>query len=241
MTSYLIFFALGFLPSFLWLLFYLKKDVHPESKQMILKIFLYGMFAAILAAIIEISIFLGISCLIENFSFLFFLSFQAITIILIAFTEEMVKYLVVKKKVINNVEFDEPVDTMIYMIVAALGFAGLENILVLFSEPFLFEKMVLITFFRFIGATFLHALCSATIGYFLALSIFQPKKQTKLIFTGITIASFLHGLFNFYIIKLEKNFAFSIIFLIIILISLALFVSYGFKRLKKMASVCQIK
>jgi len=43
----------GFLPSIIWLSFYLRKDAHPESNRMVLKIFLYGMLAALVAIVLE--------------------------------------------------------------------------------------------------------------------------------------------------------------------------------------------
>jgi len=250
--TYLFYIILGFAPSIIWLLFYLRKDAHPESKRMVLKIFLYGMLSAVLAGLIEIEISAGLSFfgenLLQRFPFVFFLVSQ---FIIIALVEELSKFLIVKEKVISNPEFDEPVDTMLYMIITALGFAALENILVLFlgNEPILIKEAITITSFRFIGATLLHALCSGTLGYFLALSFFEPKKQIKLIFKGILIAVLLHGLFNTSIMIIEeslaeKNYfllAFSVIFLIILLSGSAFFISSGFKKLKKMASVCKLK
>jgi len=247
--TYIIFIILGFAPSIIWLLFYLRKDAHPESKRMVLKIFLYGMLSAILAGLIEIEISVGLSFfgknLLQKFPFLFFIVSQ---FIVIALVEELSKFLIVREKVISNSEFDEPVDTMLYMIITALGFAALENILVLFlgKEPMLLQEAITITSFRFIGATLLHALCSGTLGYFLALSFFEPKKRIRLIFKGIIIAVLLHGLFNTSIIIIEeslveKNYlflTFSVIFLVILLSGSAFFVSSGFKKLKKIKSIC---
>jgi len=202
------------------------------------------MLVAIIAAVIEIGIFSGLSWfnknLAGNFPLLFFIFYQ---FVIIALVEEFFKYLVVKEKVINDPEFDEPIDVMLYMIIAALGFAALENLLVLFpgKEPFLFKQTVTISAFRFIGATFLHALSSGTLGYFLALSIFEPKRKIKLILTGIIIATILHGLFNISIIGIEKNLTVAIAVLIVLLTGLAIFVSFGFRKLKKLASICKIK
>jgi len=256
--TYPFYIILGLAPSIIWLLFFLRKDVHPESNRMILKIFFGGMLAAVIAAVIQIGIFSGLSWLGKNlvgtFPILFFVFYH---FIVIALVEEFAKYLIVKEKVINDPEFDEPVDAMLYMIIAALGFAALENLLVLFpgKEPFLFKQTAAISSFRFIGATFLHALCSGTLGYFLALSIFEPKRKIKLILTGIIIATILHGLFNISIIKLGESvavinnklviidfpiFIFSFVFLIALLTGLALFVSFGFKKLKKIASICKV-
>ena len=247
--NYLLYILLGFFPSIIWLLFYLRKDAHPESKRMVLKIFIYGMLSGLLAGLIELEIYAGLfffgGNFLQRFPFLFFLVSQ---FVIIALVEELSKFLIVEEKVISNPEFDEPVDTILYMIIAALGFAALENILVLFLGEGLIpiQQAIMITSFRFVGATLLHALCSGTLGYFLALSFFEPKKRIRLIFEGITIAVLLHGLFNTSIMIVEGSLAeknyllltFSIIFLIILLSGSAFFVSFGFKKLKKIKSVC---
>jgi len=82
-------------------------------------------------------------------------------------------------------------------------------------------------------------LCSGTVGYFLALSFFETKKRIKLLSLGLGISIFLHGLYNFAIMELDGNLKFFIP--AIILFSLAIFVSLGFKNLKKIKSVCKIK
>lgn len=249
---YLVFIIFGLLPSIIWLLFYLKKDAHPESKRMVLKIFLYGALIVILAAFIEIGLSTGLVFFlgkqVASAPFIFFLLYH---FIIIALVEEFSKFLVVKEKVINHKEFDEPVDAMIYMIVAALGFAALENMLVLFSTegPYIFKEVILISSFRFLGATFLHALTSGVVGYFLAMSFCQPAKRFSLIVKGLLLGSFLHGVFNITILQIEKGlinensllFISSFAFLIIFLTGLGYFVSQGFKKLKTLSSTCKIK
>ena len=51
MTYFL--YLLGFAPSIVWLVFYLRKDAHPESNRMILKVFFWGMMSALAAIILE--------------------------------------------------------------------------------------------------------------------------------------------------------------------------------------------
>lgn len=245
---------LALAPSITWLLFYLRKDAHPESNRQIIKIFFYGMVVAIPAALIE----LGFS----DFLFWFFGKSFFTTILYlfmgVALVEEVLKYLVIKGKVLTNPEFDEPVDVVLYMIIAALGFAALENVLILFSPEIFFSSIKIavgITIIRFLGATFLHALCSGVVGYFLALAFLETKHRTKLLATGLGIAAALHGLFNYSIMKIGDSlmvyngqviivnsilFIFSLSLLIILLTSLAFFVSFGFKKLKGMASVCKV-
>ena len=127
------------------------------------------------------------------------------------------------------------------MIIAGLGFAALENILILvYYHPFLeLPKTLEIISLRFLTATFLHALCSGIVGYFLAISFFNIKKQKRFLLTGLGIAIILHGFYNLSIIKIEGWEKF--ILPIIILVGATLFVSSGFKKLKRLKGICIIK
>jgi len=255
---YAIFIIFGLLPSIIWLLFYLRKDVHPESNKMVLKIFFYGMAAAIIAAIVEIGASMSLTFLAGPITktFIYFLFFE---FIVIALVEESSKFLIVRQKVINHSEFDEPLDAMLYMVIVALGFAAFENTLVLFSSLYpsngiivaginnIIKDTILISSLRFLGATFLHALASGAVGYFLALSFLNSKKRRSLILKGLGLAALLHGLFNISIIVIEGGardqnmplFFSAVAFLIIFLSVFAFFVSKGFVKLKKLRSVCR--
>ena len=158
-----------------------------------------------------------------------------------ALIEEYLKYLAVRIGVFGNSEMDEVFDILLYMIIAALGFAALENILVLTNfHPFLTAGKALETMtWRFISATFLHALCSGLFGYFLALSLFHLKWRKWLFLVGLGIVTTLHGLYNFSIMRIEGLGKF--ILPIIILISLFIFISLSIKKVKRLKSVCMIK
>jgi RsiW-degrading membrane proteinase PrsW (M82 family) len=233
---FLIIFAL--LPSFIWLLFYLRKDSHPESNSMILKIFFFVMLSAIPAIFIE----LGFGEEISGFNLSPFLAALFNVFVGVALTEEILKYAVVKKAVLNNPEFDEPVDAMLYMIIAALGFVALENLLIFLSPEtyfFQFGETLALAALRFISATFLHALTSGILGYFMALSFFEAGRKSAYLLIGFSAAVILHGLYNFSIMVEGGSLRF--IMPTMIIVALAIFVSLGFKRLKRLASVCKIK
>ncbi|MCX6764248.1 MAG: PrsW family intramembrane metalloprotease [Candidatus Nealsonbacteria bacterium] len=237
---YFICFIFGVLPSIVWLLFFLREDVHPESNRMILKVFGYGVLSAFLAALLEINFQLGLNII----SLPFFLSSILQIFLGISLIEELMKYLVVKKAAISDPEFDEPLDAMLYMIIAGLGFAAIENILYLlpFGQPFRIMDTMVLSLFRFLGATFLHALCSGTIGFFLALSFRSKKPKKRLILFGIFLATFLHGLYNFSIIKfIETLNNFLLLIPALILIGLAVFIFLAFQKLKKLSSACKLK
>lgn len=243
---------IGLLPSAIWTLFFLRKDVHPESKKMILKVFFTGVLAAPLAVFVEIGIQEELLSLNLSQGLFFFTHL----FLGIGLTEEFLKYLVVRLLVLSHHEFDEPVDAILYMIISALGFAALENVLILLSQTILHqpfgETLTLVTY-RFLTATFFHALASAVVGYFLALSIYDTKNQVKLISIGLGSATILHGLYDFSVIRifqslLEINkeivvvsysrFIIFSLMLFIILISVAFFVTSSFKKLKKIKSIC---
>jgi len=230
----------GILPSLTWLAFYLRKDIHPESKRMILKIFIWG-------AVITLPVFfaqIALATLLSKLNWNPVVVSALYWFVVISFTEEIFKYFVVKSEALSHYEFDEPVDAMVYMVVAALGFAALENILYLFSPVDrisfndLVNRAVVISFVRFIGATFLHTLCSALVGYFLAISFKETKKRMILFISGIIIATLLHGLYDFSIMTIGGPL--KVIIPIAILIFLAFFVASGFKKLKKLKSICKV-
>jgi RsiW-degrading membrane proteinase PrsW (M82 family) len=97
---------------------------------------------------------------------------------------------------------------------------------------------LLLSFIRFIGATFLHTLCSAIVGYAIAISLCDEKNRRLEAISGIVLAVVLHGVYDFSIIALEGSF--KIIIPITILIILAIFTSLGFEKLKKLKSVCKL-
>ena len=225
----------GFLPSIIWLAYYLRKDSHPESNEMVVKMFFLGIVSGFMAIIFE-KMFQSAFSFINTNQLL-----GAILVIFIggALIEEYLKYFVTKMGVFKDSELDEPVDLIIYMIIAALGFAALENILVLSNyHPVLTANMAVETMlWRFVTATFLHALCSGLIGYFLVLAFCKIQDRKGLIFTGILIATFLHGLYNFSIMKIDTSL--KVFIPIGILIGLAIFLSYAFKKAKQMKGLCK--
>jgi len=101
------------------------------------------------------------------------------------------------------------------------------------------DKTLIITFVRFIGATFLHTLCSAIIGYSLAISFCEVKRKYLLIIAGIATATLLHGVYDSSIIVLNGYAKLAVP--VIVIITLAFLVFSGFDNLKKIRSICKIK
>jgi len=237
MVNTAIYTIIAVLPSIIWLLFYLRKDVHPEPNRMVTKIFYWGIVATLAALALE---FLYSSALT-------FFSLQNISLLAIggtAFIEEYLKYFVVKIKALKNPEFDEPIDAMLYLIIAALGFAAAENVFLLnglYSIGVPIHEAFQVALGRFVSATFLHALASGIVGYFLAHSLIIKKRERKsFVGLGILIATCLHGFYNYIIMELEPRNENFIILLGVLLVFMAISVSLAFKNLNKIKSICKI-
>lgn len=238
----------GILPSLIWLFYYLRKDLHPEPKRTILKLFIYGALLTIPVFFVQ----MGLSSLLEQIKDSGILDGYPIIadiikwFIVIALTEEFLKYFVVREVIIKESTLDEPLDIMLYMVVVALGFAAVENMLYLFSPidhsylniNKLLETTITISFIRFIGATLLHTLCSALVGYFLAIASLRDGQSRLLVGSGIFLAALLHGLYNFSIITLAGPMNFIIPLLIII--GLFIFIIYDFDEIKKVKGICKL-
>ena len=200
--------------------------MHPEPKSAIIKVFLYGAAISLPAIAIEKSVFWGG----ERLSMSLFATYLFDTFLGVALTEEFLKFLAVDIGISKSREFDEPVDAMIYMITAAMGFAAAENILIVFQIKPLAEIFE-VSLFRFLGATFLHALASGICGIFIGLSFYKRRGKWKMVSIGLFFAVLLHGFYDFYIMKGEGGL--NILVPLLLLLVSAVLVSMGFKRLKK--------
>ncbi len=189
---FIIAFILGLIPALIWLWFWLKEDIHPEPAKMLTLAFLGGMLAVIVVLPFQKIVY---DYLREDvfWSFTLWAAIEEIT------KFGLVYYIALRKKIV-----DEPVDDMIYMIVSALGFVTFEN--TLFLTEILRDGDFLSTIIngnmRFIGASLIHIMSSATIGMMLGLAFYKTKRE-KIFYTtiGIIIATVLHTRFNLFIIS----------------------------------------
>jgi RsiW-degrading membrane proteinase PrsW (M82 family) len=244
---YLFYILLGFLPSLIWLTFYLRKDKHPEPNSMVLKIFIWGMLLAPLAVVLEMLLIWFLDPSLDPMTILSkgakdsFLKIILAATLIPALVEEYLKYSIVKSKALKSPEFDEPVDAMLYCIIAALGFAAVENLLILSGSPLMSLGQALSTIsLRFLGATFVHALASGLVGYYLALGLLNSPQRKKLIFIGLTIAIIFHACYNYLVIMATETNKLAVLFIIILLALMAVIISNNFRKLKKLVSICKI-
>lgn len=200
-------FLLGFIPGLIWLLIFLYRDrKKPEPGLMIAKIFFYGMLITPAAVIVELA-------------FVKIITGALYIFLVIAPAEEILKYIVFKFKVAKAKAYDEPIDAMIYMITIALGFATVENIILIFKDGS--NPLSLLTL-RFLSATLLHALASGIVGYYLG--------TKKPVINGLFLAILFHGFYNYFALLRQDS---AIFFLTPLLIFMFILVSYYFRKIKK--------
>ncbi|MEK7552705.1 MAG: PrsW family glutamic-type intramembrane protease [Patescibacteria group bacterium] len=205
----------GFLPIIVWLWFWLKEDREkPEPAGLIFRVFLAGGLAVAAAFLLERAAcnlnWLTYACQqIADPEQLNLVAPSKILLLTWSAIEELLKLAAAYFVIFRRPEFDEPVDAMIYLITAALGFAALENSLFLFHT--LIESGDNATFFltgnlRFLGANIVHVVASAMVGGTIALAFcFHGWRCWFYTALGLITAILLHALFNFLIIMSVGN------------------------------------
>ncbi|HEY91721.1 MAG TPA: PrsW family intramembrane metalloprotease [Dehalococcoidia bacterium] len=195
--QYAVVLILAFAPGIFWLWVVYRRDrLRPEPRYLVIRTFLWGILVAFPVSGLEsLLIFLvepEAIDLLQSGSVSFGTA-AYISFVVAGITEELGKYLVVKRTVYNSPYFDEPMDGLIYSSASALGFASIENVGYLLTYGW--EAILL----RGPISTLAHVLFSAMWGYALGLNkVKQAGARTRL-WAGLACAMVTHGLFNFLI------------------------------------------
>ena len=227
------------IPAIIWLVFFLREDLHPEPRRLLVVTFCFG-------ALVSIPV-LGMQVLFQNLVE-FTVRNLVVLVFGLAFIEEFFKFFAVFFSVRGEPAFDEPLDAMIYLIVAALGFATVENLFIaggifkiwnIGSSVALSLNTMLL---RLVGATLLHALTAGLIGYFWAKGIQAArltenaaagkKERRRFIVLGIWIATVVHAIFNILVFRFQDV---SLLYPSLFLAGIAFFVLQDFEKLKRKA------
>lgn len=206
----------GVLPALVWLAFWLREDYrHPEPRGLILRTFIFGMVAVILVLPFQKLV----DTLLPNMTF--------IAIFLWVVMEELFKFGAAYFGGLRSVEDNEPIDPIIYMITAALGFVALENALFLFGSLVGQDIIgsVITGNLRFIGASLLHVVSSSIVGVSLAFSFYKSMwKHVVLTVFALMVAIAFHTGFNLSIVHWGNSgamLAFGLVWIGVVLLLLA--------------------
>ena len=181
-------------PSLLLVWYFHKRDVYPEPARVLWATFGLGVLIVFPVILVELVIQMGVDqapgAVLRGALDAFFVA---------AFTEESFKLLVLMTYVWRHREFNEPMDGIVYGVVASLGFATLENVL------YVFQGGMGLAVMRALTSVPSHATEGAIMGYFIGQARFARSGRAALVFAGFGAAFLLHGLYDFPLLSLSAG------------------------------------
>ena len=174
--------------------FYLKDIYEPESRRLLLTVFLAGMASAGPALLLYRAA--------ERLGFGVELALDpdagvrlGLCLLVVGPIEELCKFLPVLVLIGRHSEFDEPLDGIIYAAFGALGFASMESFVVgrWLDGPPLWGRLL--------AAPLTHALFAAVWGWSLSLDRFAYPRRPERVALGLLLAMFVHGLYDFLVLS----------------------------------------
>lgn len=175
---------------------YWKDKLDKEPRRLLILAFLLGCFS-ILPAII-LNLFLSLVLNVEvsqsmsvTFAYAFFV---------VALSEEFSKFILLRGVLFPRPQFDEPYDGITYSVMIGMGFATLENVMYVFGA----EDGYRVGWMRAFTAVPAHATFAVAMGYFAGLAKFNAEKKFIYLLSGLLLAVFLHGFYDF--LLMQKNY-----------------------------------
>ncbi|RYY53859.1 MAG: GNAT family N-acetyltransferase [Chitinophagaceae bacterium] len=178
--------ALAIAPGLAICLYIFHRDAYNrEPKRNLLLAFILGAVMIIPAALTEQLLMPAFSNSVTGVA--------ATAFLVVALTEELVKFIVLRFYALRRKSFDEPLDGIVYSVVISMGFATLENI-------FYVQQYGMATaWLRMFLAVPAHASFAVVMGYYAGRAKFEPGANTGLLLRGLLIATFFHGLYDFFL------------------------------------------
>lgn len=175
------------LPSLLLAWYFHSRDLRPEPSRVVWAVFGLGVASVVPVLVVAIPIggLLG-ATLGHPFALGTGEAFLAAAI-----PEEFFKFLVLYLYAARHKDFDEPMDGIVYGVIASLGFATLENLL------YSFQGGIGVAALRAFTAVPGHAFCGAIMGYFVGRARFGPPERRRAEITRALLwPMLLHGLYD---------------------------------------------
>jgi|TARA_Y100000031_G_C8102541_1_gene329404 RsiW-degrading membrane proteinase PrsW (M82 family) len=177
------------LPSIVLVLYFIKSDKFKEPNRIIIITFLFGILITIPAGYLN-------SLIDKNFA----TGERFNDALLSGFfgggpVEELLKFSILYFYILKEKAFNEPMDGLVYGILASLGFATLENLQYVFYFDSEFWSAREIAIFRSYSAIPLHGLCGTIMGFYFGQYAFSANK--KYLGLAIIVPIIFHGSYNF--------------------------------------------
>ncbi len=209
----------SFVPAALWLWFFYSRDRYErEPRALIGKLFLWGLLAGPWAAGMNELLGSTVISAADSFGEAGALSTAVLllltSMLLLGLNEETMKYLVTNNSIRSDPNFNEPLDGMVYLTTAALGFAAGENFIYIIGSYFgvlesatragapggttaaIVGAFVITAPMRALLTTIGHVAWSGIVGYFLARRVLGGR-PASVVTVGVLLAAVLHAAYDF--------------------------------------------
>ena len=170
---------------------YQQDKYEKEPYSLVLICFLWGCFSTVPALLAQIY-FRGW----ENPDNLFQMGIYSFFIV--AMTEELSKFLFLRLFAYPKDAFNEPFDGIVYAVMVGMGFATLENVMYVFNTE---GGGLGLALGRGLTAVPAHAAFAVMMGAYVGLAKFVPEKRDSYMISGVVLAIFFHGLYDFFLLQ----------------------------------------
>lgn len=177
--------ASAIIPGLLLVFYFHRRDIYREPPRVLWTTFFLGI--AIVAPVVAVA--LPLDALAEKFQNPLLYGFAS-AFLGAAIPEEIFKFVVLWYYSARHMEFDEPMDGIVYGATASLGFATLENVL------YVAQGGMEVAIARAILSVPCHAFLGAIMGYYVGQAKFTAVGRPTLLRKAIVIPIVLHGLYN---------------------------------------------
>ncbi len=177
-------------PSLVLVLYFVKSDKFKEPNRLIIITFLFGILISIPAGYLN-------SLIDKNFA----TGERFNDALLSGFfgggpVEELLKFSVLYFYILKEKAFNEPMDGLVYGVLASLGFATYENYTYVFVLANIWELIPMdVAVLRSYSAVPMHGMCGAIMGYYFGQYAFSANK--KYLGLAIIFPIIFHGSYNF--------------------------------------------
>ena len=192
------------IPSLVILAYFFTSDKFKEPKSTIAIVFVLGILICLPAGILNNFMF-------ENFGGQDNGKDLTHSFLGPAWTEEILKFLVLYAIVLRRSEFNEPMDGIVYGVVVSLGFATYENYDYVFRLAETWDiAPSQMAIWRSYSAVPMHGLNGCVMGFYFGMYAFTAKKNYLIL--SLILPYLFHGMYNY----LENPFHLSIVGIMII-------------------------
>ncbi|WP_336518136.1 PrsW family intramembrane metalloprotease [Pollutibacter soli] len=193
----MVLFALAVAPG-IAICFYIffRDQYNPEPRKHLLMSFFLGVVSALPALLIQYLLLPVEDILLPVNIF----SILIKAFVIVAFSEELCKYVMLRYYAYRQPEFDEPFDGIVYGVMVSMGFATIENIAYVMQSGY---ATAIVRMFISVPA---HACFGILMGYNVGKARFHPGHPFPYLMKGLLLAIFFHGSFDFFLFLKDSSF-----------------------------------